>query len=351
MCLLRGDADNSEEIPRQTTKCTNQHAKGCLQQELYVSWDDHRASASTPTSVSAETSDKRSMSHGSLVLDLELTPEQQEEGCQSTDTMQLQRGQHAANANMSVAKSEFSAPSGLRVSSAPAAMRFVSHQNTADGLLLPSSISCLDDCSACSPDIERSDASQETQTRWFENRQRASTLCHRNVSRAEAADMHSAPASSGWLALPISGKPPARSPASESHMAAGLLVPPAFHMLSATNGVAASCGGLHKPAHLGPRSSTDDSECNSMLDNTCSDPGKLLVMSPGMPDGMRRSNWSLSGFWICRRLYNGYASSVYHVRSAIIHIRRFTFDCELFLPACGRSTCMHAYVAGMLQPA
>jgi hypothetical protein len=40
---------------------------------------------------------------------------------------------------------------------------------------------------------------------------------------------------------------------------------------------------------------------------------QLLVVSPALPAGMQRTQWSLSDFWISQRLYRGYASSVYHV--------------------------------------
>uniref|UniRef100_A0A383WCC8 Protein kinase domain-containing protein n=1 Tax=Tetradesmus obliquus TaxID=3088 RepID=A0A383WCC8_TETOB len=41
-------------------------------------------------------------------------------------------------------------------------------------------------------------------------------------------------------------------------------------------------------------------------------PTQLLVVSPLLPAGMQRTQWSLSDFWISKRLYRGYASSVYH---------------------------------------
>jgi hypothetical protein len=38
---------------------------------------------------------------------------------------------------------------------------------------------------------------------------------------------------------------------------------------------------------------------------------------------MQRTQWSLSDFWISKRLYRGYASSVYHVSGMWLHAVAF----------------------------
>lgn len=63
-------------------------------------------------------------------------------------------------------------------------------------------------------------------------------------------------------------------------------------------------------------------------------PTQLLVVSPLLPAGMQRTQWSLSDFWISKRLYRGYASSVYHVsgtwqHAVIMSCRWLALQCSM----------------------
>ncbi len=40
---------------------------------------------------------------------------------------------------------------------------------------------------------------------------------------------------------------------------------------------------------------------------------KILSMAPQMPNGMARKQWSLADYSIIRKMYTGYASTVYQV--------------------------------------
>ena len=42
---------------------------------------------------------------------------------------------------------------------------------------------------------------------------------------------------------------------------------------------------------------------------------KLLALSPNLPANMARKYWSLSDYSIGRKMYTGYASTVYQVRA------------------------------------
>jgi hypothetical protein len=118
---------------------------------------------------------------------------------------------------------------------------------------------------------------------------------------------------------------------------APLLAPPPAFQLASFAATAAAVGCISEPlpqlppqrvqlapvdsSRAGSSSAEKDSvrgavqgaEAAPPAEPCSSEPAQVLVVSPALPAGMQRTQWSLSDFWISKRLYRGYASSVYHV--------------------------------------
>ncbi|KAF6259284.1 kinase-like domain-containing protein [Scenedesmus sp. NREL 46B-D3] len=199
------------------------------------------------------------------------------------------------------------------------------------------------DCDSCGADVQRSAAKAPSRSlrqhrhsdgsvrQQQQPQQLGSSWESKLAAQPACQRINSSPAPSSRDALGMYGQHSASLPGPL------LALPPAFQLTSGSLVTAAAAAGCSSEvlSQLPPQRSNSAVLSSSAAGSLGTDgllaggpvqgpaaigpaglssprPTQLLVVSPALPVGMQRAQWRLSDFWISQRLYQGYASSVYH---------------------------------------
>lgn len=307
MCKRDQRVNSLEALGQQTTspQCIN----NLVQHTADVTWRD-TAPASPDTAFAVDSSTKGS---SRSPMDLEIDPEEYRQSEIQSKNLDM-----ASCQQLSMAKGVLAAiqprrvPPCLRIPSAPATL-----QHTVNLNVVSSYSYCLD----CSPDVQRIGPSNEPCSKPSVARRCASASLQYEPCWAPELDVvpltlvHSTPEPFSACQHPAAFDSDTKSSAADAHL------PPAFQLLATADAAVIIGRTEHTWTNRPPSGCWADGRLScSSAPSLCSGSecsvtrNKLLVVAQGMPASMQRPHWSLSDFWISKRLYKGYASSVYHVR-------------------------------------